>query len=320
MRHATRPASVQPRPKSSLKAAKEPRFRTIDLAVPSPNFDTTIPNKPTVWVNVEIPSFKSLFVQLYFRETLLSSGTATLVANDRESHCALVTARHNVTGRHQDTDKCLSPKAALPDSILIYFHETDDHFGSRWKQIRLPLYRDDGSPYWIEHPRLGASADIVALNLNWGDDVTKLPYFLNTDHDNVNMVIDPAETVSVIGFPFGLSFGGKFPLWATGFLAHEMSLVTDDNPVFIIDCRTRQGQSGSPVVAFRTSGYRHEKDGRTVTTVSANKAWEFLGIYSGRINAESDLGRVWHVRAIRELLSAAKRDMNERKRTPSSST
>lgn len=269
---------------------------------------------------MEVPSFKSLFVEMYFEETRLSTGTATLVANDKESPCALVTARHNVTGRHQDTDKCLSPNAALPDNILIHLHETEELFGSQWKQVRLPLYRDDGSPYWIEHPRLGKRADIVALNLSWGNDVTKLPYYLKTDLDSVNMVIAPAETVSVIGFPFGLSFGGKFPLWATGFLAHEMSLVTDENPVFIIDCRTRQGQSGSPVIAFRTSGYRHEKDGKTVTTVSASKAWEFLGIYSGRINAESDLGTVWHVRAIRELLSAAERDMKERNRTPPSSS
>ena len=261
---------------------------------------------------MEIPSFKSLFVEMYFKETLLSSGTATLVANDKESPCTLVTARRNVTGRHHDTGKCLSPNAALPDSILIHFHGTEEPPGSQWQQVRFPLYRDDGSPFWIEHPSLGASADIVALNLKWGNDVTILPYYLKTDLDSVNMVIDPAETLSVIGFPFGLSFGGKYPLWATGFLAHEMSLVTYDNPVFVIDCRTRRGQSGSPVIAFRSSGYRHEKDGRTVTTVSANKAWEFLGIYSGRINAESDLGTVWHVSAFKELLSAAVREMVRR--------
>ena len=261
---------------------------------------------------MEVPSLKSLFVETYVKDTRLASGTATLIANDRESHCALVTARHIVTGRHQDTGKCLSDHAAEPDSILIYFHETEELVGSKWNQIRLPLYRDNGLPYWIEHPRLGASADIVALNLNWGSDVTRYPYYLKTDLDSVNLVIGPAETVSVIGFPFGLSLRGKFPLWATGFLAHEMSHVTEENPVFIIDCRTRQGQSGSPVIAFRPSVFRQEKDGKVVTTISANRAWEFLGIYSGRINLESDLGRVWHIRAIKELLSAAESDMEAR--------
>ena len=158
---------------------------------------------------MEIPSHKSLFVEMYFKDTLLASGTATLIANDRESHCALVTARHNVTGRHQDTGECLSKHAAVPDSILIHFHGAEELVGSKWKPIRLPLYRDDGSPFWIEHPRLGARADIAALNLSWGKDVTRYPYYLKGDLDNVNLDIGPAETVSVIGFPFGVSKQGK---------------------------------------------------------------------------------------------------------------
>ena len=159
---------------------------------------------------MEVPSHKSLFVEMYFQDRLLRSGTATLVANDRESHCALVTARHNVTGRHQETGQCLSKRAATPDNILIYFQETEELLGPQWKQVRLPLYRDDGSPFWIEHSRLGARADIVALNLSWGNDISRFPYYLKSDQDTVNMVIDPAETVSVIGFPFGLSLAANF--------------------------------------------------------------------------------------------------------------
>jgi hypothetical protein len=198
---------------------------------------------------------------------------------------------------------------------FIHFHKNVDSFediGYGWKEVKLPLYRENGEPYWIEHPRLGEKADIVALNLTWGGDIAKYPYYLETDLDNVNLVISPAENVSVIGFPFGLSSHGKLPIWATGFMAQELSLVTPDNPVFLIDCRTRQGQSGAPVIAFRPSGYRHLKDGKVLSTLSANKAWEFLGVYSGRVNAESDLGRVWHVSAIRELLNEA--DSNNERR------
>ena len=219
-------------------------------------------------MNIEIPTLKSLFVEMYFRDTRLSSGTATLVANNRKSHCALVTARHNLTGRHQDTGECLNRHASIPDNIVIHFHGTEEYIGSRWEPIKLPLYRDDGSPYWIEHPRLRANADIAALNLNWANDVTRYPYYLETDLDSVNLAIGPAETVSVIGYPFGLAHHGKFPIWATGFVAQEMSLISDQNPVFLIDCRTRQGQSGSPVIAFRPSGYRQEKEGKLVNKIS----------------------------------------------------
>lgn len=261
--------------------------------------------------NVLVPTSKSLFIEMFFGETLLSTGTATLIANDRESHCALITNRHNVTGRHQETNECLSKYAAIPDSIVIHFHESIENLGDSWKTIKLPLYKDDGSPWWIEHPALGEKADIVALNLTWGNDIVKYPYYLETELDKVNLVLDPAETVSVIGFPFGLSSHKKLPVWATGFLAQELSLITPENPVFLIDCRTRQGQSGSPVIAYRPSGYRYEKDGKIFSTLSANVVWEFLGIYSGRINPESDLGKVWHVSIIKPLLSAAEEEMNE---------
>lgn len=259
-------------------------------------------------MDIEIPTTKSLYIEMYFDETLLSSGTAILVANNRDSHCALITNRHNVTGRNQDTDECLNNNAAIPNYIVIHFHKNVENFeevGQGWKEVRLPLYREDGEPYWIEHPLLGAKADIVALNLSWGSDIIKLPYYLETDLDNINLAIGPAETVSVIGFPFGLSSYGKLPIWATGFMAQELCFISPENPVFLIDCRTRQGQSGSAVIAYRPSGYRHYQDGKIVATVSANKAWEFLGIYSGRVNSESDLGKVWHVSAIRELLNEA---------------
>ena len=77
-------------------------------------------------MNIEVPSLKSLFIEMNFQDTLLSSATATLVAEDRESHCTLITARHNVTGRHQDTGECLNKQAALPDSVTIYFHSGED--------------------------------------------------------------------------------------------------------------------------------------------------------------------------------------------------
>lgn len=260
--------------------------------------------------HIEIPTLKSLYVEMFFGETLLSSGTAFLVAQDRNSHYCLVTNRHNVTGRHQDTGKCISPHAAVPDSIKIYFHKNEEL--GEWLKIKLPLYRDDGTPYWFEHSTLGDKVDAVAMNLSWGSDVQKFPYYLAASLDRHGIYVGPADTVSVIGFPFGASAAGKFPIWATGFLAQDLSLVNPENPSFLIDCRTRQGQSGSAVIAYRPGGYRKFVDGRMQSVLSADPTWEFLGIYSGRINAESDLGRVWHVSVIEDLFETAEKDQRRR--------
>jgi hypothetical protein len=260
---------------------------------------------------VEIPTLKSLFVELRFGETVLGNATAFLAANDRESICALITNRHVVTGRHQDTGECLHSKGGVPDNIVIHFHKEGPQLGE-WIPISLPLYRSDGTPYWIEHPRLGSAADVVAMNVNWGGDVRKLPYYMKTDHDRANIIIGPAETVSVIGFPFGLSSSGKYPVWATGFLAQELSLVTPDDPSFLVDCRTRTGQSGSAVIAYRVGTYRTREEHRVQSTLSPTPIWEFLGIYGSRVNRDSDLGKVWHVSAVEEVLDAAAADMAKR--------
>ncbi len=262
-------------------------------------------------LSVELPSIKSLFVEMYFGEQLLSSGTATLIAKKDCSHCSLITNRHNVTGRDQTTGRCLSKTKGTPDNIVIYFHRPEPNMGE-WKKIKLPLYRKDGSPFWIEHPTLGEVADVVALNLKWGSDVFCKPYYLEGNSDRIGMIVRPAETVSVIGFPFGLSSVEKLPIWATGFLAQELALVTKENPVFLIDCRARQGQSGSPVIAYRVSNYSFIDGDKTRTQISPKIAWEFLGIYSGRVNPESDLGRVWHVSILKELLEAAENDYIQR--------
>lgn len=261
--------------------------------------------------NVTIPTLKSLYIEMRFGEIVLGSGTAFLVANNQESHCCLITNRHNVTGRNHETGACLSSTAGVPDNVIIYFHKNAEHIGE-WKSVQLPLYRPDNSPYWFEHSKLGDKADVVALNLNWGNDVRKLPYYLETELDRFGIDVGPADTVSVIGFPFGRSTVERFPVWATGFLAQELTLVTPENPTFWIDCRSRQGQSGAPVLAYRAGNYRKRTGNKVSSVLSPTPVWELLGVYSGRLNLESDLGRVWHVSVVADLLATAAADAKNR--------
>jgi len=260
---------------------------------------------PTSSPKIEIPSLKSLFIEAYFDDQLLGSATGFLLTKSMDTPCVLLTNRHVVTGRHQVTGKPLDKThGAVPNAIVIHFHK-EGVAHPYWQQIRLPLYRQTGEPYWIEHPRLGAEADVVALNLSWGSDVIRIPYYLEGDLDRKQMVLSPAEPVSVIGFPFGLASHARYPIWATGFLAQDLGFVSPENPKFYIDCRTRQGQSGSPVIAFRVQGARTMRNGKPVASLDPNPTWEFLGIYSGRVNDESDIGIVWHVSVLGELFDAA---------------
>jgi hypothetical protein len=259
-------------------------------------------------LRVEIPTVKSLYLEAYFGDQLLSSATCFLLTRNHQTRCVVLTNRHVVTGRHQQTGLLLDKKhAAIPDAVVIHFLKNGS-FLKEWQPIRLPLYRPNGEPYWIEHPKLGAEADVVALNLNWGGDVHLMPYYLDLELDMCNMLLSPAEPVSVIGFPFGLASHARYPIWATGFLAQDLSFVSPTQPTFFIDCRSRQGQSGSPVVAFRSQGARVMLNGRPTSRLNPDPVWEFLGIYSGRINEQSDIGIVWHVSTLGELFDAAVAD------------
>jgi hypothetical protein len=184
----------------------------------------------------------------------------------------------------------------LPNEIVV-IHNRKGHLG-QWVPRIEPLF-DGTTPRWVEHPTLGAKADFVALRLTQLDDVELYPY--DTANVGPDIFVGPADPVSVIGFPFGVTAGGAFGVWATGFLASEPVVNFADLPIQLVDCRTRQGQSGSPVIAYRSGGMVAMMDGSAAAF--NGPVYRFIGIYSGRINNESDLGLVWRAAAIHELVS-----------------
>lgn len=246
--------------------------------------------------HVSFPSTQSLYVEMRTSGLKIGSGTA-FVAASSNGMCFLVTNRHVVTGRHQETDEPLDKKhAALPDELVVW-HNSSRALGE-YVEITVPLHVD-GNPQWIEHPVLGRAADFVAFRLSEGPEVRLLPY--RTEY-LLHLRTQPAQRVSVVGFPFGERTGASFAVWATGFIASEPEINHGGRPVFLIDCRTREGQSGSPVIFHHNTGGTLTDESEIQVTTSTS--W-LLGIYSGRINAESDLGIVWKTYALAELLDYA---------------
>lgn len=241
------------------------------------------------------PSFKSLSLTLNANGAYLSSGTGFVVTKNNENF--LITNRHIVTGRDNNTGDILSETTgAVPDEIVVIQNEKD-RFGS-WLGISEPLYLEEDRPRWIEHPIMEAGADFVALPLTEDPRVDYFPYSL--DKPENGLLLGPSERVNVVGFPYGKTANGASATWITGFIATEPTPPYDGKPTFLINSGTRRGQSGSPVIAFRSS--------EMVTFQNGNSYFinepitELLGVYSGRIDKESDLGIVWKTAAIRELI------------------
>lgn len=250
-------------------------------------------------INITEPSVKSLFLQMQFQGQPLSTGTGFIAQSARGP--VLITNRHNVTGRHQATNQPLSDTAGIPNEVAI-LHNSETGLGN-WTSRIEPLLRND-TPLWIEHPLLGARADFVALPLTQTDGVKLYPYDLADA--GARITIGPAEVVSVVGFPFGLQAaglaGGFLAIWATGFMASEPEIDYDNLPMFLIDCMSRPGQSGSAVIAHRNGGMVSLTDGSTAAF--PGPITRLLGIYSGRINDQSDLGMVWKAQAILQLIDS----------------
>ena len=246
---------------------------------------------------VQKPSVQSLFCQLRFDGQVLSTGTGFVVESTHGP--TFITNRHNVTGRHNQTGEPLSKTGGIPNNIVIA-HHTAGRLGS-WEGRPESLLAPDGSPFWREHPSLGPSADLVALPLSNVANIDLYPYELS---EEPKILVAPSDVVSVVGFPFGMSTGGLLPIWATGFIASEpqVKLNNSDLPVFYIDCRSRPGQSGSAVIAHRSGGMVAMEGGGSA--IFGGPVTRLLGIYSGRVNAESDIGIVWKTSALKELVES----------------
>jgi hypothetical protein len=75
--------------------------------------------------------------------------------------------------------------------------------------------------------------------------------------------------------------------------------------MFLVDSRTRRGQSGAPVFWYSSHGMIPVQGGWILNGM--NPPMSLLGIYSVRINEASDFGRVFKFRVIRETIDASVR-------------
>jgi len=223
----------------------------------------------------------------------------TTIARPSPGRTFLLTNRHNARDRHNVTDQILSPTGAEPDELLVLQNVTDKP--GNWVSQILPLRDENNEPTWREHPSLGGQIDAVALDV--GDMSGFDVYAYEPRMAGPQMAFGPSTPLSIVGFPFGLTGGLALGVWIQGSAATEPAIDWNDLPCFLIDSRTRPGQSGSPVLIYREGGASTMDDGSTFVSTAARE--RFLGIYSGRINPESDLGIVWKASAVAEIVDAA---------------
>lgn len=247
-------------------------------------------------VEVTRESMASLFLIPRFQgEEIAKNATGFLVLHEGSTY--LITNWHVASGKDYRTKKALNqPSGSIPDELIVWHTDTSFLEPGRvrgWKQHSASLYDHEGQPLWLEHPEHGNDVDVIALRIDVAPDALVYPYEI--EHPDALPPVHVAEDVSIVGFPQGESSLGYLAIWVRGTIASEPNVdhVVDHlfRPVFLVDARTRHGQSGSPVLLIREGPVGP------------------LGVYSGRIDEQSDLGYVFKWRVIREIIEGGKRGL-----------
>lgn len=225
----------------------------------------------------------SLYLEIFHHKTFLGQATGFTVKIGDSYY--LITNKHVVETKDQSG-------TLEANTLHIVFHSSQQL--GRWIIKKVRLKDDNGNALWHEHNN--PLVDIAIIKIVDHANITIYPFDLS--FKDTNMIASPAMSVSIIGYPLGIRTGGVFPVWKTGHIASDPDLDFNNLPALLIDATTRGGMSGSPVVV-RQSNYQ-DRDGNKI--IATGFATLFLGVYSGRVNEESEIGIVWRPNLIEEIL------------------
>lgn len=224
----------------------------------------------------------------------------------------LVTNWHCVSGRNPTSGQPINEHGALPTFIHAFFRvidrsqETPYVLPFKFHEVEFSVSDDE----WIMHNQ-GRKIDIAA---------TAIP---NEIHESVVClrdvvkVFDPrlkaGDDVFILGYPRGVKANGTLPIWKRGSIATGPIMKAFDAPCFLVDAASREGMSGSPVLAYAVSDahIRSLDPGSPSYAVERKlflgRALAFVGVYSGRVDVrdefEAQIGRVWWPETVHEMLT-----------------
>lgn len=259
-------------------------------------------------VTVQRESMATLYIEMAYDETVLASGTGFVYESG--GNLFLITARHCLSGRHWESNRPIADEPTIEPNTVNVYHRSGTGVG-QFAMVPYDLVDDEGLPRYYEHPLHGRLVDVVALPIaplvNLGV-LDVLPWKPTAPHPVI-----AAQNLSVLGFPFGFEETSKLPIWSRATVATEPGLPYRDLPLFLVDARTRTGQSGSPVLAFYPPGTMVPNPDSEHQLAAYTVARSFLvGVYTGRLidpKVKSELGLVWHARVIDEIIGGRVRNV-----------
>lgn len=237
----------------------------------------------------------------------LQGATGFICSSASSEFFALVTNRHVVFPLNPETGHPLGDLGGAPDAIdlVIPSISKSQFFGYRTVEVPLCLHGDVGQALWTDHPSKSLSVDIAAVKIpadicdpSLLVDISGQPEGPIKFGAPPDQVFAPTTQLFVVGYPLGLSGPNATAVWTSAFVASEYGNL--DRDYFLVDSRTRSGNSGSPVYKFSLSGNLSPSGG--IVNQGRPDA-QFAGIYSGRLHKDSDVGKVWKHHLVAEVVN-----------------
>jgi len=111
------------------------------------------------------PSNAVVHLQMRWGEKNLAVGTGVLY--ERKGEHFIVTAWHNVSGRHSETLECLHTDKSVPDNVVVTLSLTINSMGLIVPlSIVVPLQDSEKGLYYV-HPQGYPRVDVVAIPLDF---------------------------------------------------------------------------------------------------------------------------------------------------------
>jgi hypothetical protein len=233
----------------------------------------------------------------------LGSGTGILVSAGGRTF--LFTNYHVLTGKNAYADTMLGK--ATPDFLEVSYRAGARTEMPTISKVEHPLYDENHDPLFFSFSREDRRLPVEASGVKFAIDVAALEVKSIPHNSGLlkfekpsEFLVPVMEKLGIVGFPFELSGTEGFPIWLTGTVASDLA----NRPYrkyFLVDARTRPSCSGS-LVLLKTSGASQYFPGGKLDT--HGNTIHTLGIYSGRVKENSDIGIVWHWNTLEKLLES----------------
>jgi hypothetical protein len=255
-------------------------------------------------VSLDRLSLSTVPIIPFFNNRQLSEATGFIWK--RRECFYLITNWHVVSALNLFTKAHLSEGGCRPNKLRCHFLIRVGQYER--EPIDVPIRNEHDEPLWLIHPAQQMRAiDVVALPLDYENLQTRVALLPVNQLAPGKIAIMIGMDVFILGYPFGLR-PPAFPVWKRGSIASEPDLVRLSTGYYLVDTASPPGMSGSPVILRSWSNHILESNMWT-TSNDQRPIDRVIGVYSGRLKPEdAQVGIVWHVQYIDEIIDAGRRD------------